>query len=416
MKRALSRAASPVDAHRRRFLQQALVGAGVMAGGVGLWRASTPRATAGPLAPAALARAARDRVRTEVGDTSAWIPRGTVMREVARSGTPPVAGHAHRWHADPDGGATFAAADGGWIYVSNSEVDTDGGGSVGALRFDREGELRAAYPICEGTRNNCAGGPTPWGTWLSCEEFDRGRVFECDPHGERDGVERPALGTFTHEAIAVDPVRGHLFLTEDQPDGRLYRFTPHDWPIDARPSLDAGRLEVAVLTAVPGRGPVGVRWAAVADRDAVDRPTRGQVPQSSAFDGGEGIWYHSGAVYFATKGDNRVWHLDPATDRIEIVYERGALEPAIADVDNVTVSARGEVLVAEDGPAMRLVVLGPAMRATPVVEFAGHRDSEICGPAFSPDGDRLYFSSQRGPIGRGEDGRTYELAGLLAVV
>jgi len=73
-------------------------------------------------------------------------------------------------------------------------------------------------------------------------------------------------------------------------------------------------------------------------------------------------------------------------------------------------------MVAEDGPAMRLVVLGPAMRATPVVEFAGHRDSEICGPAFSPDGDRLYFSSQRGPIGRGEDGRTYELAGLLAVV
>jgi secreted PhoX family phosphatase len=99
-----------------------------------------------------------------------------------------------------------------------------------------------------------------------------------------------------------------------------------------------------------------------------------------------------------------------------VVYQRGALSPAIADVDNVTVSHAGDVLVAEDGPEMRLVVLGPDMSATPVVTFEGHRESEICGPAFSPDGDRLYFSSQRGPSGRSEDGRTYELGNLLALM
>jgi len=401
---------------RRRFLQQALTGAVVMAGGVGLWSAGTPRRAGAGLDPARLAAAARDRVKVTVGESGIWIPRGTAIREVARSGRAPVAGGHYAWHPSPDGGAAFASRDGGWIYVSNSEVREAGAGGVGALRFDREGNVRAAYGICRDTRANCAGGPTPWGTWLSCEEFDEGRVFECDPWGRAPARVRPALGTFKHEAAAVDPVRRRLYLTEDQPDGRLYRFSPDAWPANARPDLEAGRLEVAVVEGEPGAEPVGLRWVPVPDRDAQERPTRHQVPESTPFDGGEGIWYQDGRVYFATKGDNRVWHLDPVADRIEIVYERGALEPAIADVDNVTISQRGEVLVAEDGPAMRLVVLGPDMDATPVVEFVGHRDSEICGPAFSPDGDRLYFSSQTGPSGSADDGRTYELRGILGIV
>lgn len=403
-------------AARRRFLWQALAGAGVMAAGFGLWSGGTPRAAGAMPDPVRLARAARDRVKARVGDSAVWIPRGTALREVARSGTRPVPGAGYRWHPAPDGGAVFPAGDGGWIYVSNSEIDTPGAGGVGALRFDADGRAVDAYAICRGTRNNCAGGPTPWGTWLTCEEFDRGRVFECDPAGRFRPEARPALGTFKHEAVAVDPVRGHLFLTEDVPDGRLYRFTPDDWPRAGRPRLAGGRLAVAVLDGAPSAMPVRVRWQPVSDRHARERPTRYQVEGSTPFDGAEGIWYHDGHVYFATKGDNRVWHLDPATNRIQIVYERGALEPAIANVDNVTVSRRGEVLVAEDGPAMRLVVLGPDMRATPVVEFAGHHASEICGPAFSPDGDRLYFSSQRGAAGISDDGRTYELRGILGVV
>jgi len=404
------------DGGRRRFLQQALAGAGVMAGGLGLWTVGTPRATGAAIEPARLAAAARDRIRVTVADSEVWIPRGTAIREVARAGRAPAAGRDHRWHPAPDGGAVFAADDGGWIYVSNSEIRSPGAGSVGALRFGRDGDVIDAYPICRDTRANCAGGPTPWGTWLTCEEFDRGQVFECDPYGERPAKLRAALGTFKHEAAAVDPVRGHLFLTEDEPDGRFYRFTPDRWPTGDRADLEAGTLEVASLVDDPASGPSDVRWTPVDDRFAQDTPTRHQVAGSTAFDGAEGIWYHDGHIYFATKGDNRVWHLDPAEDRIEIVYERGALDPAIADVDNVTVSRRGEVLVAEDGPAMRLVVLGPDMSATPVVEFAGQRDSEICGPAFSPDGDRLYFSSQRGVGGTDDDGRTYELRGLLGVV
>ncbi|MEQ6886108.1 alkaline phosphatase PhoX [Salicola sp. Rm-C-2C1-2] len=412
---------SGVQPDRRRFLQQSLVGAGVVAGGLGLWGCGAPRATAADsaLEPARLAEAARRRTRATVGDTEVWIPSGTRIREVARSGSAPVPGSDYHWHPVPDGGATFATEDGGWIYVSNSEVRAPEQGGVGALRFSQDGDVIDAYGICSGTQANCAGGPTPWRTWLTCEEYEQGQVFECDPMGQQEATVRPALGTFKHEAVAVDPVNGYLFLTEDEPDGLLYRFTPVHWPEGDKPDLSEGVLEALIAESDPSREEVVVRWEPVPDPlFQGDTPTRRQLGNATRFDGGEGIWYHEDRIFFATKGDNRVWLLEPGSDRLQVVYDgqRGSLDPTIADVDNVTVSQRGEVIVAEDGPEMRLVVLGPDMIATPVVDFVGHRDSEICGPAFSPDGNRLYFSSQRGQTGESDDGRIYELSAILGVV
>ena len=88
-----------------------------------------------------------------------------------------------------------------------------------------------------------------------------------------------------------------------------------------------------------------------------------------------------------------------------------AFSPAMNDVDNVTVSAAGDVLVAEDGPEMRIVVFSPDSKPYELVNVLGHRESEITGPAFSPDGSRLYFSSQNGPAGTLKDGRKYEMTG-----
>ena len=68
----------------------------------------------------------------------------------------------------------------------------EAGGGAGALRFDADGQVVNAYPILENTSTNCAGGSTPWGTWLSCEEFAEGRVWECDPFGERGPIVWPA--------------------------------------------------------------------------------------------------------------------------------------------------------------------------------------------------------------------------------
>jgi len=316
------------------------------------------------------------------------LPAGFVSRVIATSGEE-VAGTGYVWPPNPDGGATFDTGDGGWIYVANSETP-NGAGGASMVRFDRDGTVVEARSILSGTSLNCAGGATPWGTWLSCEEFPGGRVHECDPTGVTRAAVRPAMGTFTHEAAAVDPGGRAVYLTEDVTDGALYRFVP-----DAYPDLSSGRLEVLVE-----RG--GERsWVEVPDPSGEDRPTRDQVPGTVRFDGGEGICFFAGSLFFTTKGDDRVWRYTPGTGALDVVYDGGG---ALSGVDNVTVSSTGDLYVAEDGGDMQ-VVLVSGERVEPVVEITGTTGSEVTGPAFSPDGTRLYLSSQRDP------GRTYEVTG-----
>ncbi|MCP5245068.1 MAG: DUF839 domain-containing protein [Burkholderiales bacterium] len=333
------------------------------------------------------------------------LPRGFSSRIVARSGQTLF---GYKWHAAPDGGATFAVKeDGGWIYVSNCELKNKEGG-VGAMRFNRHGEIVDAYSILSNTSRNCAGGHTPWNTWLSCEETNKGRVWECDPFGKIPPRMRPALGTFRHEAVAVDILQKQLYLTEDKPDGRFYRFTSNAIDSTGKLDLDNGILEVAEVI----NGRIGeIHWHSLPDPHATSMPTRYQVNHSTPFDGGEGIWYHEGIVYFTTKGDNRIWSYDTRNMQLRIVYNASYyLFPALTGVDNITANADGELIVAEDGGKMQIVVVSPE-GVLPLLQVVNQDQSEITGPAFSPDGSRLYFSSQRGTSGMHEDGITFEVSG-----
>ncbi|MCI0384957.1 alkaline phosphatase PhoX [Streptomyces sp. CNQ085] len=375
---------------RRTFLRTASAGAGAVAFSGALWQgaataAGVSTATAGPYGP----------LRAPDANGVA-LPEGFRSRIVARSSLP-VGGVL--WHPAPDGGACYPDGD-GWIYVSNSEVPLVGGAS--AIRFRADGSIDRAYRVLEGTNLNCAGGATPWRTWLSCEEIWRGRVFETDPYGRREAVAHKAMGRFKHEAAACDPDRRVVYLTEDESDGCFYRYTPEVWG-----DLSRGRLDVLCESAGGG-----VEWREVPDPSAplFGRQTRHQVSAARHFDGGEGCHYAGGTCWFTTKGDNRVWAYDAERNELSVTYDA---DSPLDGVDNITGTPGGDLYVAEDGGNMEINVITPEGAVAPVIRLDGHGDSEITGPAFSPDGSRLYFSSQRGTLGdpAGLGGITFEVSG-----
>jgi len=384
---------------RREFIGAGVGAAAAVALGAAFWddvfgsagsAASSPRSGYGPRAPA--------------NEHGLRLPEGFRSRLIARGGQP-VEGTRYRWHEASDGMACFPVDDGGWILVSNSEVLV---GGASAVRFGADAQPRGAYRILDGTTQNCSCGGTPWGTWMSCEEAQGGLVWECDPAGRRRALSRPAMGTFKHEAAAVDPHGRRVYLTEDLMDGRLYRFTPVRWG-----DLSEGLLEVATVA------PDGaVSWRELPDPAARRVPTRQQVRGSTEFKRAEGIWHDDGMIYLATTGDHRVHAYDIASGRIEVIYDGLASRAApLLRVDQLTTNRAGEVFVCED-IATEEIDIGVIDRHGRVSKFLSatgpdHASSELTGATFDPSGSRMYFSSQRA-FGSGDmpgPGAIYEVSG-----
>jgi hypothetical protein len=329
--------------------------------------------------------------------------------------------------------------------------DERAGGGTTTLEVDRDGHRIREYVSLAGTHNNCAGGRTPWHTWLTCEETEatlgkpHGYVFEVDPYDQdanRDPRPIKALGRYAHESVVVDPERGTIYQTEDagSPNGLLYRWTPPRWALPlGRGALtalpdDAGDLHamrafthagafVPDLSAADRPGTTyRVEWVTVPDRDAATVSTRkqfgaGAITRSRKL---EGMWWGDDGAYFvasfarftdgsAAQHDGQVWFLDPDEQTIELKLHF-AYTPADQDgdpdgPDNITVSAFGGLIIAEDGEGRNHLV-GATERGDTFLlarnEDPG--DNEFTGPTFSPD-RRILFANVQSP------GRVFAIRG-----
>lgn len=370
------------------------------------------------------------------------LPAGFSSRVIAVFGQPPLASDpTFLWHSDPDGAGTFRTEDGGWIVVSNSEardatttaagalpivlpgtdretVEATTGffGGVSALRFDADGNLVDAYAVQRGTTTNCSGGATPWGTWINGEEIADGYMFECSPL--RDGGEAVRLDRFgrkAHEMVAIHVAGRAIYHTEDLGGNeRFYRnlYTEAEWPSGGRPDLvNGGRLQAMAVDAgleAARQGPVPVRWV-----DCINdgRPQRDvYLPETTIFEGNEGVWELNGLIYFSTKGDDNIWVYDTVGNTVESIYDPARAvpgspfepaEPPMGGVDNIVMTLDGEMIVVEDGGDMRAMVLLPDGSTIPLLRLPGDPNvTEVTGPTFSPDGRRLYVANQRAlPMG-----------------
>jgi hypothetical protein len=424
--------------NRRTFLQRTAAAGGALAlPWAGLF---APRARASgstPLGPL---------VRDPAGILD--LPAGFSYRILQRRHQPMSDGY--RVPGCPDGMGCFDLGHGKLALMRNHEVPAgqyeDGPCRPGQRRpdetYDRTScwggvsrvvldartlEVESSNLVLFGTVMNCAGGTSPWG-WLSCEETvqdGHGFVFLCDATADR--VRRPrridCYGRFQHEAVAIDPDTHIAYLTEDRPDGCLYRFVPAD---RARPFR--GRLQALTITGEaacdtgstmrPG-DTFDAHWIDVADPTPADDSLRHRCRERGAalLSRGEGICWAGGTVYISATaggpvGGGQIFALEPSRaeggDRATLTLLAQSEDlRTLQNPDNITLAPWGDLYIAEDGIAedsndhLRVLtrdgrVLDLARNALSGNEFAG-----VC---FAPDGRTLFCNLQK-------DGLTMAISG-----
>lgn len=365
----------------------------------------------------------------------------------------------------PDGMAAFPGPKGTTILIRNHEVNAAKGGDESAFGPDfalaqnlkkeqfydfgynnpgQGGTTTIVYDTQKqvvvreflslaGTLRNCAGGPTPWNSWLSCEEIvmepndvyrkSHGYVFEVPATADIKLAEpRPikAMGRFNHEAVAVDPKSGIVYLTEDDSESIFYRFIPNE----IENMHGGGKLQALAVAGESGldtrnwKHPLiktgqklPVQWIDLKDIDSPedDLRYRGYEDGAARFARGEGMWFGNGSAYFACtnggeKGLGQIWKYTPSEQEepgkettpagiLELFLEPNN-STIIENADNLTVAPWGDLIVCEDCNSRQdLNGITPEGKVYKLGRNA-KSNSELAGATFSPDGSTLFMNIQ----------------------
>lgn len=439
------------DLTRRRFLQgSAAVGGGIVLGGpiaaLGAHVASGQAKRAAGYGPI------QDTPEEDSGDVYLQLPKGFKYRVISRDNE--LMSDGNPTPGIFDGTGAYAGPHGTVILIRNHEnrsraneirVEVPAG-----KRYDPDPNVRGGntklvvdrssrrvieqFAVLGGTHTNCAGGVTPWNSWITCEEiFNYGSVednvtpgtgvphgfaFEvpADARGPVAAVPIVDAGRFAHEAVAW--LDFALYETEDRGDAAFYRFVPERRPHEAgdlatsggtlqalkvrnRPNFDAN-------TANPGES-FAVEWVTIGEPnppvESGGQSTRAQAQAEGAavFDRTEGIWAHGGRIYFdcTTGGEaqaGQLWQYEPhgrESGELKLIFESPGADVLDAPDNLVVVPSTGDVFLQEDGGGEQFV-RGVTKRGE-IYDFAKTviNESEFCGGCFSPDG-KTFFVSQQG--------------------
>ena len=312
------------------------------------------------------------------------------------------------------------------------------GGTSTFVYNPKSGEIEKQWLSLAGTIRNCAGGPTPWNSWLTCEEStvkqgayegnaekDHGYVFEV-PASEKIQLADPlpikGMGRFNHEAVAVDPRTGIVYLTEDRGDGLIYRYIP----VTPGKLLNGGKLQALAIIDKKSfdtrnwsdlktpkfalREKMEVEWIDIENVESPEDDLRYQGFNNGAacFARGEGMWYGENEIYFAcTNGghiqNGQVFRYIPGdsegkTDEkkspghLELFAESQDKE-ILKNCDNLTVAPWGDIVLCEDASHPFLVGITPEGEYYKLGENVGYK-SEFAGGVFSPSGETFFVNIQ----------------------
>ena len=367
--------------------------------------------------------------------------------------------------SDHDGMGVVAEKDGIVTLVRNHEISSDGAalkiengrafderaqGGCTVLKFDsNRGKWLESRIAISGTSRNCAGGVTPWGTWLTAEETvlgidsidrykndvkrsfkkDHGWVFEVDPAGVKDPVPLKAMGRFVHEAVAVDRESGIVYETEDRDSSGFYRFIPSE-----KGKLSSGgKLQIAEVIghddlrgSVKSMSTFDVRWHTIPEPTLAHSPESQKPDELGVFKQGkklggttfarlEGCWSGHDIIYFdATSGGGakagQIWKYDPKLEKLTMLFESPG-KSTLNMPDNLCVNPHGGLAMCEDGDygnsqyPQRIQLLSQDGHLNPFalndVHLNGEkgfngdfRGKEWAGATFSPDGKWLFANIQ----------------------